>query len=179
MIRFLFGVSSDVTCKMVPIAKPFCTIVTMIRFLFVFSVSSDMMCKSATVSKALLTQITLIRFFFSVSSDVTFKMTILSKALLAMVTLIRFLFGVSSDVISKLAAVRIALLAISTLITFVPCLMLRLFMMNPLLFTITLVKRKATVSLSPHKLLLVSQHMHFKFVKTIEVYFTKLTGKRS
>ena len=55
----------------------------------------------------------------------------------------------------------------------------RLCMMNPLPFTTTLVKRKTTVPLSPHKLIPVSYHMHFQLVKTMKVYLTKLTGKWS
>ena len=57
-------------CKSATVSKALLAIVTVIRFLF--GVTSDVTFKIASVSKALLTQITLIWFFSSVGSDVAF-----------------------------------------------------------------------------------------------------------
>ncbi len=57
----------------------------------------------------------------------------------------------------------------------------RVSMINPPFPTDTLVKRNATLPFSQHKFIptCMSVQMLFKFVKTMEVLFTKLAGKRS
>ncbi len=99
------------TLKMAILGKALLTIVTLIWLLF--GVSSDVYCKIAFASKFLVAMVTLIRFFFGVSSYVSIKIASSAKDLLAIVTLIRFLFlfSVSSDdVMSKIATVSKAFL---------------------------------------------------------------------
>ncbi len=180
--KILSGVkSSYVISKIAFVTKAFLAIVTLIRFLF--SMTSDVICEMAFLTKPLLTKLTLIRFLFGVNSDVRCKLATLTKGFLAIITPIQFFVGVSSYVTHKLTIVSIAFLAIFTFIKYVPGfqsdMILQPLMVNPLLFTITLVKRKATVPLSPHKLILMSQHMNIKFVKTSKVHVTKLTDKWS
>ncbi len=86
---------------------------------------------------------------------------------------------------SEFAMIRKSLLAIFTSIQFVSGfrsdVILRVFMINPLLHTNTLVKRNATLPFFPHKLFnptCMSVRMHFQCIKRMKVSITKLTGKR-